>query len=154
ARLLLLLLLGIVRRQIGRDAVPRLSVVARAEEELRADVDHALLRRTDRDRRVPVEAQLAFPVTRQRLEAADLVGSALDPADLAALRLRVDVAGVRGADVSAEAVAAVDVLPAAVRDPARILRVADPAAVVLESAVDAVRPVQVEAHVIELRHRQ
>ena len=58
ARLLLLLLLRVVRRQVGRDALPRLAAVARAEEELRADVERALLRRAEVDRRVPVEAQL------------------------------------------------------------------------------------------------
>src|SRR5262249_23875150 len=38
ARLLLLLLLGIVRAQIGRDALPGVAAVARAKQELRAHV--------------------------------------------------------------------------------------------------------------------
>ena len=61
ARLLLLLLLRIVGRQVRRDPLPALAVIARAEEELRADVDRALLVRREVDGRVPVEAQLLRP---------------------------------------------------------------------------------------------
>src|SRR5690348_13941563 len=65
AGLLLLLLRGIVRREVGRDALPRLAKVARAMEELRADVDRAVARRADVDGRVPVEAELPLLVVRQ-----------------------------------------------------------------------------------------
>ena len=44
AGFLLLLLLRIVRGQIRRDAIPAVAVIARAEQELRADVDRRLLR--------------------------------------------------------------------------------------------------------------
>src|SRR5205814_2342246 len=94
AGLLLLLLFGVVRRQVGRDALPGLAVVARAEEELRADVDGALLRRAEVDRRVPVVAELALLVMRERLEGGRLVRLAVDATDVAALRLGVDVIGV------------------------------------------------------------
>ena len=43
AGLLLLLLLGVVRGQIRRDAIPRLSVVARSKKKLGADVDRPFL---------------------------------------------------------------------------------------------------------------
>src|SRR5262249_48367354 len=70
AGLFLLLLFRVVGRQIGGDAIPGLSVVARAEEELRADIDHAALRRAQMNRRVPVVAELAFFVTGQGLDVA------------------------------------------------------------------------------------
>src|SRR5205085_3301938 len=105
ARLLLLLLFGVVRRQVGRDALPGLPVVARAEEELRADVDGALLRGTQVNRRVPVVAELALLVLRERLEGGRLVGLSVDAPDVAALRLGVEVVGVRGVNERPEAVA-------------------------------------------------
>jgi len=48
--------------------------------------------------------------------------------------------------------AAVHVLPLMVRDPAGVLGRADPGAVVLQSAVDVVRPLHVDADVVELRN--
>ena len=129
-------------------------IVARAEEELRADVERAVLRGAHVDRRVPVEAQLPFLVAGQRLDVADLVRLAVDAADVAALRFGVEVRRVGGIDEHPEAVAAVHVLPLRLRDAAGELRLADPRAVVLQAAVHVVRPVHVDAHVIELRDRQ
>ena len=68
AGLLLLLLLRIMGGEIRRNAVPRLSMIARAEQELRANVNRALLIRAHVDRRVPVEAQLPFSVILFRLD--------------------------------------------------------------------------------------
>src|SRR4029079_3406006 len=89
AGLLLLLLLRVVRGQVGGELLPRLAVVLGAEEELRAEVDRA--GGADVDGRVPVEAELSFRVLRQRLDVARLVGLAVDAADVAALRLGIDV---------------------------------------------------------------
>ena len=58
ARLFLPLADRIVGRKVGRDSVPRHAMVSAAEQELRSDVDRALLVRRQSDRRVPVEAQL------------------------------------------------------------------------------------------------
>src|SRR5262249_60908442 len=102
AGLLLLLLFGIVRGQIGRDLLPRLPVVLRAEEELRSEVDRAA--GADVNRRVPVEAQLPFLVAGQRLDVAPFVRLAIDPADVAALRFGVDVIGIARIDEHPEAV--------------------------------------------------
>ena len=85
AGLLLLLLLRIVGGQIGRDALPRFAVIARAEEKLRADVDGPLLRGAHVDRRVPVEPHLPLFVIGERLDGALLVRLAIDAADLSAL---------------------------------------------------------------------
>jgi hypothetical protein len=154
ARKLLLLLLGVVGRQVGRDAFPRLAAVARAEEVLRAEVERALLRRAQVDGRVPVEAQLLLFVTGERLDVARLVGLAVNAPDVAALRLGVDVVGVFGVGEHPEAVAAVHVLPLRVADAAGVGRVADPGRVVLQPAVDAEGSLHVHAHVVELRDGQ
>ena len=58
----LLLLFGIVGRQVGRNAVPRLPVIARTEQKLRADVDRALFVGAHVDGRVPVEAQFLLAI--------------------------------------------------------------------------------------------
>ena len=57
ARLHLLLLLRIVGREVGRDPLPGVAAVARAEEELRAEVDRLRIGRAGLDRRVPVEPE-------------------------------------------------------------------------------------------------
>src|SRR5207237_10240517 len=92
--LLLALLGGIVRRQIRRDALPRLPKITRPEEELRADIDRAALRGTDVDGRVPVETQLLLLVMRQRLDIARLMRAPVDAADRAALGFLADVFGI------------------------------------------------------------
>jgi hypothetical protein len=153
AGLFLLLLVRIVRGQVGRDAVPALAVIARTEQKLRADVDRALLVRRERDRRVPVPAQL-FVVVRLRLDRAYLVRVPVDARDRAALVLGVDVVRIGRVLEHPEAVAAVHVLPARVRDAAGIGAVADPGTVVLQAAVHVERIGLVDADVVELRHRQ
>src|SRR5262245_35411239 len=121
ARLLLLLFFGVVCREVRRDALPGLSVVARAEKELGADVDGPFLNRTQVDRRVPVVAEFALLVPWQRLEVARFVGFAIDPSDLATLGLGVDIIRIRWICEHPEAVPAVHVLPLVVSDSARIL---------------------------------
>src|SRR5713101_6597827 len=151
--LLLALLLRIVGGQVRRDAVPRVAAVFRTEEELRAEVNDALVRRARSDGRVPVEAQLLL-VSGRWLYVARRHRPAIDPADEAALRLDVDRLGIRGVRHRPEPVAAVEVLPAPVADAAAVSRVADPGAVVLQAAVDVVGVRFVYRHVIELRDRK
>src|SRR5205085_7334689 len=107
-------------RQIGRDALPRLSVIARAKQKLRADVNRSVLRRAHLNRRVPVVAQLAFLVIGQWLNAARLVRLAIDAADVAALRFGIDVIGIGRICKYPESVAAIDVFPTVVGDSSRI----------------------------------
>src|SRR4029077_15815561 len=121
--------------EVGRDALPCLAEIARAKQELRAEVDGALARGAHVNGRVPVEAELPLLVARERLDAARLVRLAVDAPDLPALILRVDVVGIGGVDEHPEAVAVVHVLPLTVRDAARVLRLTDPRAVVLQAAV-------------------
>src|SRR6202043_835015 len=119
----------VVRREVGGDAIPRLAKVAGPEEELRADVDGALLLLAHMDRRVPVEAELAFLVVREGLEGTSLVRLAVHASDLAALRLRVDESRIGRVGEHPEAVAAEHVLPLVVGDAAGIVRLANPRAV-------------------------
>ena len=153
ARLFLFLLLRVVRRQVGRDALPTLAVVAGAEKKLRADVDRPFLVRRSDQRRVPVEAQL-FLVVRLRLNDARFERVAVDPADIAALVFGVDVIGIGRIDEGVKAIAVEDIFPLRVGDAAGIFRLADPAAVILQSAVDPIRIGVIHAHVIELRNGQ
>ena len=153
ARLFLALLLRIVGGEIGRDALPRVAAIPGTEEELRRDVDDALLRRARGDGRVPVEAQLLL-VQGLRLHVARRHRPAIDAPDEAALRFDVDRLRIGGIGHCPEAVTAVEVLPAPVADSAAVSGVADPGAVVLQPAVDVVGVRSVEGHVIELRDRK
>ncbi len=149
----LALLLRVVGGEVRRNAVPGLALVARAEQELRAHVERALLVGREVQRRVPVEAQL-LARARLRLDVARLVRVLVHARDRAALVFGVEVVGIGRVGEHPEAVAAVHVLPAAVGDAAGIGRVAHPAAVVLQAAIDVVRILVVDAHVVELRDRQ
>src|SRR5258706_15436082 len=91
ARLFLLLLFRIVGGEIRRDALPRLSMIARAKQKLRAQIDSSVLCRTNMNRGIPVEAKLAFLVLRQGLDAAGFLRLSIDAADVTALRLSIDV---------------------------------------------------------------
>ena len=85
AGLLLLLLLRIVCRQIRRDAIPGLPMIARAEQVLGANVDGAFLVRTHVNRRVPVQPQLLVSVVGVGMDAARLMRDAIDAPQFAAL---------------------------------------------------------------------
>ena len=158
AGFLLLLLLRIVAGEVGRDALPRLAVIVRAEQELRPDIDRRRVVRRERDGRIPVEAQLLVALqllrAEARLDIAGLVGVPVDAADEASLVLGIHVIGIGRVLEHPEPVAAEHVLPARARDAARVGRIAHPARVVLQPAVDAIRVAVVDAHVIELRDRQ
>src|SRR2546430_14349646 len=101
---------------MGRGALPRVPERARAERDLRADVDGAPLRRADVNRRVPVEAELLLLVMRERRDVAILVRLAIDARDPATLILRVQVIRVSRVDEHPEAVPAVHGFPLVGRD--------------------------------------
>ena len=153
AGLLLLLLLRVVGREIRRDPFPAVAVVARPEEELRAEIDRALLGRRGVDRRVPVEMQLLV-VACFRLNVAHRASPPVESCDVAPLSLRVNRLGVGGIRNRPESVAVWNCFPSGIRDASRMRGVADPGAVVLQSAVDLVRIPIVERHMVELRDRQ
>src|SRR5216683_2834034 len=94
AGLLLLLFLRIVGSEVRRNTLPRLTVVARTEQELRSDIDRSLLVGTHVDGRVPVKAQFLFAVLWKRLDVSSLVRVTIDAANIAALRFGVDVCGI------------------------------------------------------------
>src|SRR5208283_1008691 len=81
-------------------------------------------------------------------------GVAIDARDFAALRFGVSVIRIGGIGEGPEAVAAEEILPAAIGDAGRILGIADKGAIVLEAAVDLVRIGHVRTDVIELRNGQ
>ena len=144
------LLRRIIGTEIWRDAIPGLAEISGAKEILGANVDRSILRRTDVNGRVPVEAELFLPVARKRLDRTALVRLSVDTRDFPALVFGVHVVLIGRIDEHPEPVAAVHVLPATVGNAARIFGVADPGAVVLQAAVDVIRPVVVQADVVEL----
>ena len=75
---------------------------------------------------------------------------AIYPADLATLIFGIDVIWVSRIGKHPKAVAVVHVFPAGIGNAAGILRVADKATVVLQTAIHAVGIVIVEADMIEL----
>src|SRR6266478_5848532 len=81
----LLLFLRIVGGEIRRDALPRLTVIAGTEEELRADVNRALLIGANMDRSVPVEAQFPLSIVWLRLDQPALQREPIDSPNKAAL---------------------------------------------------------------------
>src|SRR5205807_4198723 len=113
-------LLGIVHGQIGRDALPRLDVIARTEQELCADVDGPLFIRRQRDWRVPVEPEF-FVVVWSWLNVARLMCLSIYPTDLAALVFGINVIRIRRVGKHPETIAVVHVFPLRVGDAARIL---------------------------------
>src|SRR4029077_18424581 len=78
----------------------------------------------------------------------------MNAANISALRFRVNIIGVRRIRKNPEAVSAEKVLPAIVGYPARILRVTNPRAVVLQSSKNVIRIRLIHADVIKLRNRQ
>src|SRR5689334_4262065 len=125
-------------------------MIARAEEELRADINGAFFIRAHMDWRVPVEMQFLFVVLRLGFNAYADQRVAVDPANRSALGLRIDIIRVCRVFEYPESVAAVDVLPARIRNASGIRRISNPRAVVLQPAVYVVRVRVVHAYVIEL----
>src|SRR5882757_6839479 len=134
AGLFLLLLLWVIGCQIGRDALPGLTVVSRAEEELRSNVEGALLIWAHVNRCIPIEAQLAFAVIRLRLDASRFERGPIHAADGTALGLGIDVAWFGGIGKDPESISAIKILPSAVSNAARVGGIADPRAIVLKPA--------------------
>src|SRR6185436_19419054 len=138
AGLELLLQLGVVGGEIGRDLLPRLALVARAEEELGAEIERPGIVRAEVHRRVPVEAVLRLAGAGQRLDLAVLSGGEPQARDLAALVLDEDQVRIARIPEGPEAVAHADVAPVAILDTRAPARRTLPGAVVLEPAIDVV----------------
>src|SRR5206468_2029526 len=134
-------------------AVPRLAMIARSEQELRADVDCSLLVRRKRDRRIPVEPELLIVIW-PGLDIAGFMCVSIYASDFPALILGIDVIRISRILEHPEPIAIVHVFPLRVGDAAGILRVAYPRAVILQSAIDVVRIVIVQAYMVKLGYRQ
>src|SRR4029077_8163210 len=150
ARLFLFLFFRVIRRQIRRNTFPVLPMVARAKEKLGADIKCPFLVRRKRHWGIPIPAQF-FLVVRLGLNVALFVGMPIYPADIPALILRINVVEIARIGKSKETISIVQVFPAAIGDPAGILRVPDPATVVLQAPIDSIRILVVHADMVELR---
>ena len=106
------------------------------------------------NRRIPIEAELPFPIIRLRLDGALFERVAIDASDLAALRFGISVAWIAGIGKSPEAIASIEILPAAVGDTTGILGIANPGTVILQTAVNLIRVGHVRTDMIELRYGQ
>src|SRR5438105_5360561 len=73
------------------------------------------------------------------------------PADITTLIFSINVIGITRIRKDKEAISIVQVFPAAIGDAAGILRVPDPATVVLQPAIDMIRILVVHADMVELR---
>src|SRR5207248_2555129 len=82
------------------------------------------------------------------------VSPAIYAANLTALCFCINVIWIGGILPHPESVAAIHVFPPRIGHTARIRGVAYPRAVVLQSTVNVIRNIAVDAHVIELRNRQ
>src|SRR5258708_3397151 len=104
------------------------------------------------NRSIPVEAQLPFSIIGFRLDQPAFQRDPVDSPNKAALRFGLNVVLLVGRTRKPpEPVPSKKIFPAAVGNPAWILRVAYPHAVVLQTAENVVRISIVRAHVIELR---
>src|SRR5439155_25280376 len=105
ARLFLFLFLLIVLRQVGRNALPVLTVIAGTKQELRAHVDRSLFVWRQRDRRIPVVTQLLLIIW-SRLDVAPFVRASIYSCNLATLIFSVDAVRIGRIGEHPEAVAA------------------------------------------------
>src|SRR5579859_100925 len=99
-------------------------MISRTEEELRADVNGALLVRAQMDWRIPVEVQLLLIVLRLRLDVASAQRVPVNSGNFAALRFRVNIIRVCRVFKYPETIAAINVFPSRVGDAAGIRRIA------------------------------
>jgi len=76
--------------------------------------------------RIPIKSKLPFAIIWLRLDGALFECVAVDASDCAALSFSVGIMRIACIGKSPEAVASVKIFPAAVRDAAGILRIADP----------------------------
>src|SRR4029077_8893427 len=117
------------------------------------DINRPLLIRRERNWRIPVKPEL-FLVIRSWLNVPSFVRVAIYPSNLTALVFGINVIRVSRVGKHPKPIATVHVFPLRVGDTARVLRIAHPGTIVLQTAVNAVRVVFVDADVIKLRHRQ
>src|SRR6516164_3852540 len=98
-------------------------MVARAEEELRTNIDRSLLVRRKRDWGIPIEPKFLV-IVRSRLDVACFMGVPIYAADFAALVLGIDIVWVGRVGKHPESIAAVHIFPAMIGNATWILRIA------------------------------
>src|ERR1700737_962488 len=114
--LLLFLLFRIIGREVRRDPIPGLTVVARTEQKLRANINGPLFIGAHVNWSVPVKAQLLLTVFGKRLDGSYLVGVAVDAPDLAALGFRVNIGWIGRVFEHPKTIAIVHIFPARIAD--------------------------------------
>src|SRR5262249_38853927 len=102
---------------------------------------------------IPVPAQLLL-IVGLGLNIAPFVSVTIYPTDITTLVFSIDIIGIARIGEGKESVAIPHVFPSRVSDAPRILGIANPAAVVLQSAVDVIRIVVIDTDVIKLRDGQ
>ncbi len=150
SRILLLQLRRVVRGQVGTDALPRSSTVARPEQELGSDINRSGSARAQLDRSVPVVAVPGFAGLRLGSDGLPLVGRPVEPRYLATLILDKNRVAIRRIREGIEPVANSDVVPVGILDAVDAARWPGPRPVILKSAVHRIRLTEIMRHVVEL----
>src|SRR5438477_1483436 len=119
-RLFLFLFLRIISRQVRRNTLPVLTMIARTKEKLRAHIEYPFLVRRERHRGIPIPAQF-FLVVRLGLNVARFVGISIYPADITALIFGIDVIGIARIRKTEETITSEHVFPSGIGNAAGIL---------------------------------
>ncbi|GBC90703.1 hypothetical protein HRbin14_01449 [bacterium HR14] len=155
------LLFGVVGGEVGADDAPSGAKVSGFEHHLCAHIDRVGVMRRQHNRRVPVESVFEVfdgtAVATARLRADVFLNARvhIGANNIATLRLADNPVGLFGVEHTVEAVAEADHAPVFVHDHAVLgAGVADPAAVILQTACDLVEGRLVaDHHLIELPQR-
>jgi hypothetical protein len=143
-----------VARQVhaGR---PRFASVTRDEDAVAPQINLLRIVWRDHDRSRPVEPVRGCTSFRVRLDGLAVSGRAGEPNDVAALRFRVDRAGVGRVNLRVHPVAEIDLEPILVGDANVVARGtrAAPGVGILQAAADRIRALHVHADPVELRER-
>src|SRR6185369_7284972 len=135
------------RRDLRRDGLEALAAVDRAKDDVARAVEDARVVLRQNERSVPVEAMAALwskPGAFPRSQVAAL--------HVAVLALEVDQVGILGIDSTDKSVAAADHDPVVVARSVAVETTArsSPAAIILQSAINAVRLSVVDGDMVEL----
>ena len=130
-----------LRREVGRDHMPLLTVIRQLEYAIAGVIHHALVVHARNERRRPVKAKGRLPLGRVRTKILVLPAREIEAKDVALLRLGVHQIRIRRIERAVRAVAASDRQPVRVADSLLAARVARPypVRVVLQPTADAIR---------------
>src|SRR5260370_8293026 len=101
-------------------------MVARAEQELRADINRALLIGAHVNWSIPIEAQLPFSIVWLRLNKLAFQREPIDSPNKAALRFGINIACIARIGKYPETISSKNIFPTPIAHPARIFIVSHP----------------------------